>query len=212
LRNGIGDARQSLTKSLDCDVAVVGAGITGALIADALVGTGARVVMLEARDVSSGSTAATTALLQYEIDTHLVDLVKMLGEQRALLAYRAGVDSFARLEERFPELLRLSNYRRRESLYLAEDDDAVPALRAELAARRAVGIDCQWLDGAQVRQRFGCRRPGGILSALGAELDPVRFTQALISGVERHGVPVFTRTRVERVQFSGERLVLEMRG
>jgi len=208
LRNGIGDARRPLTKSLDCDVAVVGAGITGALIADALVGTGARVVMLEARDVSSGSTAATTALLQYEIDTHLVDLVKMLGEQRALLAYRAGVDSFARLEERFPELLRLSNYRRRESLYLAEDDDAVPALRAELAARLAIGIDCRWVDGPELQQHFGCRRPGGILSALAAELDPVRFTQAVVMGIERHGVPVFTRTRIRAVQPRDERLAL----
>jgi glycine/D-amino acid oxidase-like deaminating enzyme len=208
LRNGIGDARRTLTESLDCDVAIVGAGITGALIADSLVGSGARIVMLEARDVSGGSTAATTALLQYEIDTHLVELVKMLGEQRALLAYRAGVDSFARLEARFPELLRLSNYRRRESLYLAEDTAALPALRNELAARRAIGIDCRWVDGAELAHRFGCRRPGGILSALGAELDPVRFTQAVILGVERHGVPVFTRTRIRTVETRDERLVV----
>jgi glycine/D-amino acid oxidase-like deaminating enzyme len=208
LRNGIGDARQTLTKSLDCDVAVVGAGITGALIADSLVGTGARVVMLEARDVASGSTAATTALLQYELDTHLVDLVKMLGGPRALLAYRAGVDSFARLESRFPELLRLSNYRRRESLYLAKDTAAIPALRDELAARLSIGIDCRWVDEAELARRFGCRRPGGILSALGAELDPVRFTQAVVAGIERHGVPVFTRTRIRSVQPREDRLVL----
>ena len=211
LRNGIGDARPALAKSLDCDVAVVGAGITGALIADSLVATGARVVMLDARDAASGSTAASTALLQYEIDTHLVDLVKFLGERRALLAYRACVDCFARLEARFPELLKLSDYRRRESLYLAQDEAAVPALRAELAARRAVGIHCEWLDGTEVRRRFGCRRPGGILSALAAELDPVRFTQALVRGLERHGVAVYSRTRVQRVESRGDRLVLATR-
>jgi len=208
LRNGIGDARRPLTKSLDCDVAVVGAGITGALIADSLVGTGARVVVLDARDVASGSTAASTALLQYEIDTHLIDLVNLLGERRALLAYRACLESLARLEARFPELLKLSNYRRRESLYLAADDAAVPALRAELAARRAIGIHCDWLDGTEVRRRFGCRRPGGILSAVAAELDPVRFTQALVTGLERHGVAVFSHTRVQRIDSRGERLVL----
>jgi glycine/D-amino acid oxidase-like deaminating enzyme len=208
LRNGIGDARQPLAKSLDCDVAVVGAGITGALIADSLVGTGARIVMLEAHDVASGSTAATTALLQYEIDTHLVELVERLGERRALSAYRACVASFSRLETRFPELLKLSNYRRRESLYLADDADAVPGLRAELAARRAIGIDCEWLDGDQVLGRFGCRRTGGILSALGAELDPLRFTLALITGVERHGVSLFTRSPVQRILSRDDRMVL----
>jgi glycine/D-amino acid oxidase-like deaminating enzyme len=208
LRNGIGDARPALTKSLDCDVVVVGAGITGALIADGLVGRGARVVVLDARDVASGSTAASTALLQYEIDTHLVDLVEQIGEQRALQAYRACVDTFPRLERRFPELLKLANYRRRDSLYLAHEEAAVPALRAELAARRAVGIDCEWLDQAELTRRYGCRRPGGILSRLAAELDPVRFTQALMLGIERHGVPVFCRTRIRAVEERGARLAV----
>src|SRR3954471_16046135 len=78
LRNGIGDARPALDRPLQCDIAVIGAGITGALVADALVRTGRRIVMLDARDVALGSSAATTALLQYEIDTHLVDLTQRL--------------------------------------------------------------------------------------------------------------------------------------
>jgi len=212
LRNGVGDARATLDRSLTSDIVVIGAGITGALVADALVATGKRIVMLEARDVAFGSTAASTALLQYEIDTHLCDLVASLGAARAARAYLACVASFSRLERRFPELLRLSNYRRRESLYLAKDDAALPVLRAELAARRGIGIDCEWLEGAELERRFGCRRPGAILSALGAELDPVRFTQALIAGVERHGVPVFARTRVTGIEPRIGGLVVHVEG
>ena len=74
----MGDARPSLRESLQCDVAVIGAGITGALVTDALVATGRNIVVLDARDVALGSSAATTALLQYEIDTHLTDLVHLL--------------------------------------------------------------------------------------------------------------------------------------
>ena len=44
------------------------------------------------------------------------------------------------LEQRFPELLKLSNYQRRPSLYLASDEAAVAVLRAELdGASRASG-------------------------------------------------------------------------
>jgi len=52
LRNGIGDASPSLTESIDCDIAIVGAGITAALAADALIATGKRIVVLDSRDVA----------------------------------------------------------------------------------------------------------------------------------------------------------------
>jgi glycine/D-amino acid oxidase-like deaminating enzyme len=200
LRNGIGDARASLKTSVDCDIAIIGAGITGAMIADALISTRARIVMLDARDIALGSTAATTALLQYEIDTHLTGLIGMLGSGRATQAYLACAASFELLERRFPELLRLADYQRCESLYLADGERVLPALRDELDARRTLGLECQWLERGELESRFGCRRPGAILSSLGARLDPVRFTQALIAGVERHGVNVFARARVASIE------------
>ena len=120
-----------------------------------------------------GSTSATTALLQYEIDTHLTDLVRLIGAERAIEAYRACVGSFDLLEERYPVLLTASNYQRRESLYLAENERALPALRAELQARHDIGIACRWLERAELESRYGCRRPGAILSSLGAQIDPV---------------------------------------
>ena len=58
---------------------VVGGGITGALIADALSHHGHEVAVIEQRDIGWGSTAASTALLQYEIDTHLLELAQRYG-------------------------------------------------------------------------------------------------------------------------------------
>lgn len=208
LRNGIGDAGATLAQSVECDIAIVGAGITGALVADALVSTGLRVVVLDRLGISRGSTAATTALLQYEIDTHLVELAKTLGAERAARAYGACVASFSMLERRFPELLPLADYQRRESLYLAATARDVSTLRTELAARRGIGLACEWIEADDLRRRFGCQRPGAILSALGAQLDPVRLTRALLAGCARHGVEIFERVTVERIEESGERLRL----
>jgi glycine/D-amino acid oxidase-like deaminating enzyme len=200
LRNGMGDAHADLRESIDCDIAIVGAGITGALVADALIATGRRIVVLDSRDVALGSTAASTALLQYEIDTQLNDLTRMLGAERAMRAYRACAQSFAMLEARMSELLGPSNYERRTSLYLASDEKAVPVLQAEAASRRDIGLRCEWLDADAVRSRFGCRRPGAILSALGAQMDPYRLTRGLFAANVRHGVRLFARTRVEQIE------------
>jgi glycine/D-amino acid oxidase-like deaminating enzyme len=199
MRDGIGDARGVREIEPEQDIVIIGAGITGALVADALIATGRRLLVLDAHEPALGSTAASTALLQYEIDTHLVDLAKSLGPERATLAYRAGVSSFALLERRFPELLATSNYERHESLYLAANTAAMSALRAERAARAGIGIACEWLEGAELRRRFGCHRPAALLSGLGAQIDPVRFTRGLLAACERHGVEVRTRQRVESV-------------
>jgi len=208
MRNGIGDASPALQQSIDCDIAIIGAGITAALVADALIATGKRIVVLDSRDVAQGSTSASTALLQYEIDTHLVDLVPLLGAKPAMRAYRACADSFSLLEARFPELLPQAGYERRPSLYLASTEKDVDILRAELGARRNIGLACEWLEGEELQRRFGCQRPGGILSALGALVDPFRLARALLSSCRRHGVQLFARTKVMQIEEQGEALVL----
>lgn len=208
LRNGIGDAGPELHQSMDCDVAIIGAGITGALVADALAGTGARVVMLEQRAPAQGSTAASTALLQYENDTPLVDLMEMRGAEIATQAYLASVQAFAMLEARFPELLAQCDYQRRESLYLASGERAVGPMHAELAARRAIGIHVDWLDESELRRRYDCARPGALLSPLAATMDPVRFTRGVLSACVRHGVEIYARTEVASIDEESDRLKL----
>ena len=70
---------QLLTRDLATDVLVIGAGISGALVADALSEAGLSVVIVDRRGPVAGSTAASTALLQYEIDTPLSKLAKQIG-------------------------------------------------------------------------------------------------------------------------------------
>jgi len=203
LRNGIGPAGATLDRSLECDVAIIGAGITGALVADALVETGLRVVVFDQRDIAQGSTSASTALLQYEIDTKLGALAQLLGAERAIRAYAACARSFSLLEKRMPELLQLSDYERRPSLYLAADDSGVAELKAELAARQAMGLQVSWLEADELRRRFGCHRPGAILSELGAQVDPFRLARGLFAGAVRHGVKIFARSRVDAIDQAG---------
>ena len=211
MRNGIGDALRNESRG-EFDVAIIGAGISGALVADALIGTGKRIVMIDSEEPGQGSTSASTALLQYEIDTNLSDLASEIGPERATRAYRACADSFAKLERRFPELLPLADYERRESLYLASDEKGVEELRVEVAARRAIGLNCEWLDRAEIQRRFGCLSQGGILSALGAQMDPLKFTRALLAGCRRHGVSIRSRTAVDSIDEAGGEFRLALRG
>src|ERR1700748_402980 len=86
IKNGLMYPFPRFEQATSCDVLVVGAGITGALIARSLAAAGLDVIVIEERDVAWGSTAASTALLQYEIDTHMTDLAKRYGEAVAAKA------------------------------------------------------------------------------------------------------------------------------
>ena len=53
---------------------MIGAGITGALVAHELVRSGLDAVVVDKRAPGVGSTSASTALLLYETDTALAEL------------------------------------------------------------------------------------------------------------------------------------------
>lgn len=198
VKNGLMHAFPRLQDDLRCDVAVVGGGITGALIADELAEHGHEVVVVEQRDVGWGSTAASTALLQYEIDTHMTDLAERYGEADAAMAYRACAAAIPLLQESARKV-RVS-FLRNDSLYCASRRSHRPALREETALRAKHGLPVQWLEQAQVHERFGIDAPGAILSALAASVDPYRFAYRLLMRLEKRGAGVYDRTVVARIE------------
>ena len=142
VKNGLMSAFPALREDATCDVAVIGAGITGALITDELVRHDYDVVVLDERDVGWGSTSASTALLQYEIDTHLVDLARRHGEAAAVLAYRACADAVERAQE-LARPFRDVDMASMDSLYCASRPRDAGPLAQEFAARLRHGFDVE---------------------------------------------------------------------
>src|SRR5688572_29024784 len=130
LRNGLGVSPPPLPGNARCEVVVIGAGITGALVADALCAEGRDVIALDRRQPGLGSTAASTALLQYEIDVHLTDLIESVGRVRAEAAYLACRHGIASLRRTCRDVDCDVGLHARPSVYLASRRDRVPALRA----------------------------------------------------------------------------------
>jgi glycine/D-amino acid oxidase-like deaminating enzyme len=130
----------------DCDVAVIGAGMTGALIAHGLAEDGHEVVVLDRRDRTLGSTAASTALLQYELDTMLTELSRLVGRVRARLAYQACVDAIVLLDALDERLGRCADFSRSESLYLSTQRRDRPRLLEEMRLRHESGIHVAFLQ------------------------------------------------------------------
>src|SRR5690606_27944729 len=93
----------ALARDIDTDVVVIGAGVSGAFVAEALSLTH-RVVIVDRRGPVRGSTPASTALVEYEIDTPLTLLAARIGMPKAIRAWRRSALAVTALAARTRDL------------------------------------------------------------------------------------------------------------
>ncbi len=195
IKNGIHSTRPALTAAARCDVVIWGAGVTGALIADRLSRDGLDVIVLDRRVSGAGSTAASTALIQYEIDQELVTLGERIGSADAARAYGMSVTAVERLGSICREL-GAGDFRSRQSLYLASTRRDAARLQRETAARSAIGIAVSWLSRDEVESVYGFSSYGAIRSELAGEVDALALTRGLLERAVSQGARWYEQTHV----------------
>jgi glycine/D-amino acid oxidase-like deaminating enzyme len=84
------------------DIVIIGAGISGALVAQALAKPGKSVLIVDKRKPVRGSSIASTAMIQHEIDVPLHKLQGMIGEDNANRAWQRSAKAVLKLEDIVP--------------------------------------------------------------------------------------------------------------
>ena len=208
VRNGLGQSHAPLTRDDRCEIAIIGAGITGALVADALTELGKDVVLIDRRDAGLGSTCASTALLQYEIDVELAPLIALVGESAAVRSYQLGIEAIAEVAMLVEGLDDRCGFARRESTYLASTKRDERRLREESALRRSHGFDVDFWDRDRVRDGYGFPAHGAIRSREAAEVDALRLTTCLLTRALTRGARLYARTVVVDYQSRADGVTL----
>lgn len=181
-----------LTRSVSTSLVVVGAGISGAMIAQALTECGKRPLILERRRAALlGSTAASTALLQFELDMPLCKLGAAIGRRTAGNVWIASRDAVNELRTKSQRLKIDADFESRPSLYLAGDTLDARGLRREVAERQKIGLASEYLDQRALWHHFGIRRSAALLNHANAQANPVKLAagylrSALSAGARLH--------------------------
>lgn len=200
-----------LIRNARCDVAVIGAGITGALVAHRLIEAGLRVVVLEKRSVGRGSTAASTGLLLYQTDTSLKDLSRLHGEKSARRIYQLGRTAIRDLARLAQEIDARCDFRRRPTLYVASKPGDTRLLKEEARRARRIHFKTTRLSSAQLEKQFHLRRSGALRSTDSAELNAYQFTQAIFRHhQEDRRLRVFQHSVVAKLEETRGRVVLRL--
>jgi len=175
-----------------CEVAVVGAGIVGAAVAAELAARGVDVVLLEAGEVSGGTTGLG--------EGNVLCGDKEPGPELELTL--AGLGVFDELDAELGERARV---RRKGSLVVHPDPATWAAEPERVAALRAAGVEVELLEAAAVRAREP-RLEGALYGAAffprDLQCDPRAIARALAARVPR----VRTGCRAEAVAVADGRV------
>jgi len=185
-----------LDQDVDCEVAIVGAGITGALVAYYLTKEGIPTVIVDRREVGTGSTSATTGLLQYEVDTPLFELIGMVGEKKAVRSYHLCLEAIYGIERLVHELGDACDFERKHSLYLASCSGDVESLQKEYSVRARNGIRLELLGREAIRESFQLDYPAALLSFDAGQIDAYRLTHTLLRAARNSGLQVYDQTEI----------------
>lgn len=189
-----------LGEDLRCDVAIVGGGITGALLAEHLNALGHDVVLVDRERPGFGSTLASTAMLLWEIDKPLRELVSQYGFERAADIYRRSFRAVDGLRALVAHLALPCSFYRRQTVYLTAGEVGPAELRDEHALRERARLPGALLDRDRLMATFGFDREAAIVSPGSAEADPLSLCHALLAQAGRRGVRLL---RDEAVEFDG---------
>ncbi len=189
----------SLRGDIETDVLVVGAGVSGALVAEALSAEH-RLVIVDRRGPVRGSTPASTALVEYEIDTPLTLLAGKIGRPKAERAWRRSFLALNALAARTRDLGIRADLRRADNLYLAGNVLDADGIAEEFDARRRAGLETRLLTRRGLKERFGITRSAALLAYDDLALDPRRLTAGYLNTAIARSARIFAPVDVTDVE------------
>src|SRR4051812_25438942 len=174
----------------DSSILIVGAGIIGCAVAQALAERGLRPIVLDPRLPGGGATQASAGMLAPYVEGHDSHALLDLGV-RSLALYDDWIDAVARASGSEIE------YRRIGTLEIALDPERATMLRGQASG---VPGDRTWMpdDDAPPRYPAWGATAGALFTAAHGYVDARSLTTALVRAAERQGAS-FRQTAVRRI-------------
>lgn len=177
--------------TVETDILVIGAGSTGAFLAERFTRDGYRVTLIDRHAPAMGSTAASTAMLLWELDASLLEIEDRLGMDAAAAIASASRQHVLVIGELTRRLRLDCDFAFRPSLYLAGDRLDSADLREEHRLRAHLGIEGACIGEGDLAAR-GFRGDSALLYPGSAEVDPVRLARGLLAVAQARGARVLS--------------------
>ncbi|SEG16759.1 FAD-binding oxidoreductase [Paenibacillus sp. UNC499MF] len=185
-----------LERDTECEILIIGGGMSGALAAYRLIQEGFTPVLVDSRDIAGGSTAVNTGIVHVFNDKPLTSCIHTFGEENGVAFYNLCVEAVRILGEICRAEKLDTHFMQRDSLYLASDEKDVPMLLEEYRTLVKYGIQAEYLTPGRIANKFSFTKPGAILTPEGSAINPYAFVHGLIAASAAKGMKVYTGTEI----------------
>ncbi|MCY6356803.1 NAD(P)/FAD-dependent oxidoreductase [Clostridium sp. ZS2-4] len=187
----------SLTSNQKCDVVVIGGGISGCLTAYYLSQYNINTILIEKNLIAHGNTAANPCILQYDSGTELYKLIDLIGEEKAVRAYKLYQKSIDDIENILYNIKQYCEFKRMDSIYLCSNPDSENNIKKEFELRKKFDFTIEYLSQNQIEDKFSIAYPYGIYSKnYDCILDPFKFCHVLLKAAALKNTKIYENTSV----------------
>lgn len=197
VKNQLFDFFHPLERDYQTEVAIIGSGITGSLVAHELCKAGIKCAVFDKRTIGTGSTAASTSQLQYEIDVPLCKMVEKVGEDFASRAYHASLQSIQDIGKVLKEAKVKADYKEVSSVWLASYKKDLKLLEREYEIRQKHGLPVQFLSSGELFKQHQIEAPAALKNNEAAQIDCYASATGLLQyHLKRKELNLFSHTEI----------------
>ncbi|MDF2567002.1 MAG: hypothetical protein K0R90_458 [Oscillospiraceae bacterium] len=189
-----------MSQDEDCDVAIIGGGVTAAMAAYRFSQDGIKTVLISRSPIGYGATGISLGILDYSVERGLIDLGKMLGKEKAVRCFKLCEQAIDNIEDIVESFDKDVGFLRRDVLAYTSDKQKQDEFNTEYLMRKHNNFDVSYLEKNEARDMFSFNIEAGILSKnLGAEVNPYLLTHALVEKAVEQGAKVYENTEAINV-------------
>lgn len=200
---------ETLKADQECDITIVGGGMSGMLCAYELSKCGYKVILIEQNTIASGSSSANTGLLQVSSDIMLSKLAKQIGERDAYLFYKMSFEAMESFRELPKTIIKASDYFTRDSIFFASEKNDLTDLKSEYDMLKKYDFPVQLLDRATLKTKYNIIAPGAIVTSKDAEVNPMKLIISIANNLSRDQVYIYENTKMVDVKYTDTKILVK---
>ncbi len=177
----------TLGKDIATDVLIIGGGMTGLLCAKELQDNGIDCVVAEARQIGSGISGKTTAVVSAQHDILYSDIIKKYDDKTALLYLKSnlrGVNKIKKLSEKYP-----CDYETIPAVLFSQDNEV--KMQEEVCTLRRFGFNARFVSSIPIP--IECK--GGVAFPNQGQMHPVKLMQEIAKELK-----VYENTFIRKIE------------
>ncbi len=202
LKDGIATNIPELEEDIDCDVCVVGAGITGITTAYRLHESGLKVVLIDKQEPINLASGNTTAKFTFQHYLIYSEILKKYDLERAELYYQSQVEGLNYVRSLIDKHNISCDFKETSSIIYAENEKEFDELLEEKSAYEQLNIPHEIINEIPLN----IKAIGGLKVDSQFELNPVKYLDFLLSYLLENGVHIFKNTEAKILVKDGDGL------